>query len=220
MKITIYKLSFLAALLSISIITNAHNTIVELENLSKADTALLYLQQGFKHIIPLGIDHILFVLSLFLLSPKLKPILYQATAFTVAHSITLALSMFNVISPAAAIVEPIISISIAYVAIENIVSPSIKKSRLAIVFLFGLIHGMGFAGALGQLGMPEKDYATALVMFNIGVELAQLAIIVGAWFLVGKWFAHKTWYNSRIVMPVSIIIALIATYWTVARILG
>ena len=196
----------------------AHDVVGELEKMSKTDAAILYLQLGFKHIIPLGFDHILFVLSLFLISPKLKPVLYQATAFTIAHSITLGLAMFNVITPSAAIVEPIIAISIAYVALENIFSPTFKKSRIAIVFLFGLVHGMGFANALGALGLPEKSYLTSLVMFNVGVELAQVAIILTAWFLVGKWFAQKEWYHKRIVKPMSILIAIIAIYWTVERI--
>jgi hypothetical protein len=200
--------------------TFAHNVVVELENLSSSETALLYLQEGFKHIVPLGLDHILFVLGLFLLSPKLKPILYQATAFTIAHSITLGLAMFNVIAPASSIVEPIISLSIVFIAVENIFSASLKKWRLAIVFAFGLIHGMGFAGALAELGMPQKDYLTSLVMFNIGVELAQISIILAAWLLIGKWFAQKFWYRKLVVLPASILIAIIALYWTVERIIN
>src|SRR5688572_20833229 len=123
----------------------AHDVARQLENMSKTDAAILYGKLGFTHILPLGFDHILFVLSLFLLSPKLKPVLWQATAFTIAHSITLGLAMFKVITPAPAIVEPIIALSIMYVALENIFSPRLKKSRIGIVFLFGLVHGMGFA---------------------------------------------------------------------------
>src|SRR4029077_10872310 len=93
----------------------AHVIVGELEKMSKTDAALVYLQLGYQHIIPLGFDHILFVLSLFLLSPKLKPVLWQATAFTVAHSVTLGLAMYHVINPPARIVEPLIAISIMYV---------------------------------------------------------------------------------------------------------
>ena len=91
-----------------------------LEKLGKTEVAFIYLQLGFTHILPLGLDHILFVLGLFLLNPSLKPILWQATAFTVAHTITLGLAMYEVIKPPANIVEPIIALSILYVALENI----------------------------------------------------------------------------------------------------
>jgi hypothetical protein len=195
----------------------AHDIVGELESMSKTDAAILYLQQGFKHIIPLGFDHILFVLTLFLLSPKLKPVLWQATAFTVAHSITLGLAMFNVITPSPAIVEPIIALSIMYVALENIFSPGLKKSRIGIVFLFGLVHGMGFANALGSLGLPQNSYLTSLIMFNAGVELGQLAVILSAFFLFGKWFGNKPYYRKVIVIPLSVLITIMAGYWTVER---
>ncbi len=195
----------------------AHDVVGELESMSKTDAAILYGQLGFTHIIPLGFDHILFVLSLFLLSPKLKPVLWQATAFTVAHSITLGLAMFKVITPSPAIVEPIIALSIMYVALENIFSPSLKKSRIGIVFLFGLVHGMGFANALGSLGLPQNSYLTSLIMFNVGVELGQLAVILSAFFLFGKWFGNKPYYRKAIVIPLSILITIMAGYWTVER---
>lgn len=195
----------------------AHDVVGELEKMSKTDAAILYLQLGFTHIIPLGFDHILFVLSLFLLSTKLKPVLWQATAFTIAHSITLGLAMFNVFTPSPQIVEPIIALSIMYVALENIISPRLKKSRIGIVFLFGLVHGMGFANALGELGLPQNSYLTSLVMFNVGVELGQLAVIISAFFLFGKWFGNKPYYRKYIVIPLSFLITLMAGYWTIER---
>jgi hypothetical protein len=195
----------------------AHDVVGELEKMSKGDAAILYVQLGYTHILPLGFDHILFMLSLFLLSPKLKPVLFQATAFTIAHSVTLGLAMYHVITPTPKIVEPIIAISIVYVALENIFSPKLKKSRIGVVFLFGLVHGMGFANALRQLGLPQDSYLTSLVMFNIGVELGQVTVILSAYFLFGKWFGNKPYYRKRIVIPLSIAIALIATYWTIQR---
>ena len=212
------KLSvFTLIILFCSKTATAHDVVGELEKMSKTDAAILYLQLGFKHIIPLGFDHILFVLSLFLLSPKLKPVLWQATAFTVAHSITLGLAMFKVITPSPAIVEPIIALSIMYVALENILSPTLKKSRIGIVFLFGLVHGMGFANALGALGLPQNSYLTSLIMFNVGVELGQLAVILSAFFLFGKWFGNKPYYRKAIVIPLSVLITIMAGYWTVER---
>ena len=197
----------------------AHVIVGELEKMSKTDAALIYLQLGYTHILPLGFDHILFVLSLFLLSPKLKPVLWQATAFTIAHSVTLGLAMYHIITPPAKIVEPLIALSIMYVALENIFSPRLKTSRIAVVFLFGLVHGLGFAGALGQLGLPQNSYLLSLVMFNVGVELGQLTVILLAYFLLAKWFGKKSYYRKAIVIPLSIIIAAIACFWTVQRIL-
>lgn len=197
---------------------SAHVIVQELDNISKTDAVFLYLVLGFKHILPLGFDHILFVLSLFLLSPKLKPIILQSTAFTVAHSVTLCLAAYNVIHPPSRIIEPLIALSILYVALENIFSPRLKPSRIGIVFLFGLVHGLGFAGALAEMGLPKNAYFTSLIMFNVGVELGQLTVILLAWFLLAKWFSKKDYYRSGIVIPLSIVIALTAFFWTIQRI--
>jgi hypothetical protein len=215
------KYSKIAGLILLSLLMSqalfAHTVVGELEKMSCKDAAILYLELGYTHILPLGLDHILFVLCLYLLSPKLKPVLYQATAFTVAHSVTLGLSMYHVIKPPASIVEPVIALSIMYVALENIFSPKLKKSRIGIVFLFGLVHGMGFASALGQLGLPQKSYLTSIVMFNLGVELGQVTVILSAYLLFGKWFGNKPWYRKGIVIPLSVIITIIAAFWTVQR---
>ncbi len=215
-----YYLKILGPLFILSFIFQpvyAHVVVGELEKLSKTDAAFVYLKQGYIHILPLGFDHILFVLSLFLLSPKLKPVLWQATAFTVAHSVTLGLAMYHLITPPAHIIEPLIAISIVYVALENIFSPRLKSSRIGVVFLFGLVHGMGFAGALGQLGLPKDSYLLSLIMFNVGVELGQLTVILTAYFLLSKWFGDKPYYRKYIVIPLSILIALIASFWTIQR---
>lgn len=196
---------------------SAHPNDDVLNKLSGTETVWLYMQLGFTHILPLGLDHILFVLSIFLLNPKLKPVIWQATAFTVAHSITLGLAMNGLISPPTHIIEPIIALSIMFVAIENIITDQLKPSRIAVVFLFGLIHGMGFASVLSDLGMPQNRFFTSLIMFNVGVELGQITVILIAWFLVGKWFSQKPWYRKRIVIPVSAVIAAIGLYWTIER---
>jgi hypothetical protein len=197
----------------------AHVIVQELDKLSGTDAAWVYLKLGYNHILPLGLDHILFVVSLFMLSPKLKPLLWQATAFTIAHSITLGLAMYHIIHPPANIIEPLIALSILYVSLENIFSPRLKVTRIGIVFLFGLVHGMGFAGALGKLGLPPDAYLLSLVMFNLGVELGQLTIILSAYFLLGKYFGNKPYYRQLIVVPVSAIIAIISAVWTIQRIL-
>lgn len=195
----------------------AHPADDALNKLPRSEIFSLYLKLGFTHIIPLGLDHILFVVCLFMLNPKLKSVIWQATAFTVAHSITLGLAMYGYISPPSSIVEPLIALSIFYVAIENILTEKLKPTRVLVVFLFGLLHGMGFAGVLTGLGLPSKEYATALISFNVGVELGQIAVIVACWALVGVWFSKKSWYKQRIVIPVSAVIAAIALYWTIER---
>ncbi len=176
-----------------------------------------FIIQGFEHIIPKGIDHILFVLGLFLLSTHLRPLLWQISAFTVAHTITLALAMTGVFSLPPHIVEPLIALSIAYVAIENIATPKMKPWRPFVVFAFGLLHGMGFAGVLMELGLPRGQFASALVGFNVGVEIGQLSVVALAFLAVG-WFRRKEWYRAAIIIPQSLAIAAVGLYWTVERI--
>ncbi len=190
---------------------------IDMSEFSRTEVGLIYLKLGFDHIIPLGLDHILFVVSLFFLSSNLKTVFWQATAFTIAHSITLGLAIYGVISPPAYIVEPVIALSIMFVAVENIISDKLRTSRIIIVFAFGLIHGLGFASALTDVGLPENQYLTSLLTFNLGVELGQITVILLAWLLIGKWFSKKPWYRARIVIPISVIIAIIALYWTIER---
>jgi hypothetical protein len=195
----------------------AHDVVRDLESMSATDSAFLYLKLGYEHILPLGLDHILFVLSLFLLSSNLKTVLWQSLAFTVAHSVTLGLAMYEVITISPKIVEPLIALSIAYVALENVFVSRLRPSRIGIVFLFGLVHGLGFAGALAGLGLPSNSYFTSLLAFNVGVELGQLTVIFAAYFLIGKWFGKKSYYHKFIVIPLSLIIAAIALYWFIER---
>jgi hypothetical protein len=187
--------------------------------LSRLDVARQYLKLGYTHILPKGIDHILFVLGLFLLSLRLRPILMQVTTFTIAHSITLGLSMYGIVSLPSRVVEPLIALSIAYVAVENLITRELKPWRLALVFSFGLLHGMGFAGVLKELGLPRSEFLTALLTFNLGVEAGQLSVIAAACICV-VWFRSQAWYHQRIVVPASIVIATIGVYWTIARVVS
>ncbi len=176
-----------------------------------------YIVYGFEHILPKGLDHILFILGLFLFSTKFRPLLWQVTMFTVAHTITLGLAMNGIIQLPANIVEPLIALSIAYVGIENVFSKKLHNSRLVLVFVFGLLHGLGFASVLAGFGMPDNAFVTALISFNIGVELGQLAIIIGAFLLVGFWFGKKDWYKKFITIPASLVITGIALFWFYER---
>jgi hypothetical protein len=178
-----------------------------------------YLKLGFEHIIPLGVDHILFVVCLCLLNNKFKTVLWQATAFTVAHSITLALSMQNIIVLPAAIVEPIIALSIFFVAVENLLLDKLKPWRIILVFIFGLIHGVGFASVLSEIGLPRDKFLTSILSFNLGVEIGQIAVISILFALIILPFGKKLWYKRYIVYPLSVLTACIALYWTVQRLM-
>jgi hydrogenase/urease accessory protein HupE len=175
---------------------------------------------GFTHILPKGLDHILFVVGIFLLSTKVRPILSQVTAFTVAHTITLGLGTAGYVNLPPSIVEPLIAASIIYVAIENIWRATLSPLRPMVVFCFGLLHGLGFAGILREFKIPDEDFVLGLLSFNVGVELGQLAIITICFLLVGIWFGNKPWYRQRIVIPGSVIIAIVAAYWFIQRTTG
>ncbi|WP_238366597.1 HupE/UreJ family protein [Mesobacterium pallidum] len=144
---------------------------------------LSYIPVGFDHILPLGLDHILFVLGLFLLAPGVRPLLWQVTAFTAAHTVTLALGALGIVTIPGSIVEPIIAASIVYVAVENIFTDGLNPWRPVIIFVFGLLHGLGFASVLGEFGLPEGQFIPALLGFNIGVEIGQLTVIAVAFLI-------------------------------------
>ncbi|MAK64605.1 MAG: hypothetical protein CMF75_07700 [Maricaulis sp.] len=180
------------------------------------DVIGLYLQLGYTHILPKGLDHILFVLALFFASTRLKPLVWQVSAFTLAHTLTLALATLGWVSLPASIVEPIIALSIAFVAVENLVFKDMARWRPAVVFGFGLFHGLGFAGVLSELGLPQGELVPALLSFNVGVELGQLTIILACWLALHR-FRDATWY-PWLVRGVSISIAAIALWWTIERV--
>lgn len=187
---------------------------------SRVQIVWQYVALGFTHIFPYGLDHILFVLGLFLLSARAKPLLVQVTAFTIAHSITLALSIYGIVSLSPAIVEPLIAASIVYVAIENITTSELKPWRPLVVFGFGLLHGLGFAGVLSEVGLPRSEFVTGLIAFNVGVELGQLVVIGIAFLAVGMWARERGWYRARVVVPASVAIATVGLYWTIERLGG
>ena len=184
--------------------------------IGRLGTAWRYFALGFTHIVPHGLDHMLFVIGIFLFSGRLRTVLWQVSAFTVAHSLTLGLSIYSVIEVPPAVVEPLIALSIVYIAVENLLLTELRSWRIVLVFTFGLLHGLGFAGALKELGLPRSDFMTALLTFNMGVEAGQLAVIAAAFLLVG-WQCHRAWYRHRVVVPASILIACTAVYWTVER---
>jgi hydrogenase/urease accessory protein HupE len=177
-----------------------------------------YIAIGFEHIVPKGLDHILFVVGLFLLSTQMRPLLWQISAFTLAHTISLALGMLGLVNIPPAIVEPLIAASIVYVCVENIFTSGLSRWRPFVVFGFGLLHGLGFAGVLIEVGFVQSQFLSGLIGFNIGVEFGQLAVIAMCFALFGAWFGRKSWYRSVITIPLSLGIAAIGAYWFVERV--
>ncbi|MEO0400857.1 MAG: HupE/UreJ family protein [Pseudomonadota bacterium] len=195
-------------------------------------TFAAYIPVGFDHILPKGLDHILFVLGLFFLSTKLGPLLWQVSAFTLAHTVTLALGALGLVTVPGSIVEPLIAASIVYVAIENIFARGLNRWRPVVVFGFGLLHGLGFASVLGDFGLPEAQFIPALIGFNVGVEVGQLAVIAMA--AMALWLGCEAAEQAKFPgveemvaeYPVmfrawsvtgSLIIAGIAIYWVIER---
>ena len=178
---------------------------------------IMFTKAGIEHIIPKGLDHILFVLGLFFSSLLFRPLLWQVTAFTLAHTITLALAALGVVQAPVTIVEPLIALSIVWIAVENCFFKQTSKWRPFIVFGFGLLHGLGFATVLYAYGLPQGNLVPSLLAFNIGVELGQLMVLLGAAVLV--WFIRKkSWYRQRVQIPASVMIALVGLFWFIERV--
>ncbi len=192
-----------------------------------------YIPVGFDHILPKGLDHILFVLGLFFLSTQLGPLIWQISAFTLAHTVTLALGALGWVNIPGSIVEPLIAASIVYVAVENIFASGLNRWRPLIVFGFGLLHGLGFASVLGDFGLPQGQFLPALIGFNIGVELGQLTVIAlaaGLLWIAGRAAmaapleAEEALVRQEPVMfravsiCASLLIAIIAVWWVIERV--
>ena len=188
-----------------------------LETGSLGAGSLLWL--GFRHIVPEGADHVLFILALFLPAPRLRPLVAQATAFTLAHSITLGLAMAGVVVVSSRAVEIIIALSILIMALGNLRTEEVKVGRWALVFGFGLVHGLGFAGSFSQLSASPGDLGRTLLFLNVGIELAQLAVLLVLALLICR-IREKPWYRTRVAVPVSLGIAAISAWIAAERIMG
>ena len=183
-----------------------------------ANKMYIFIKAGFEHIIPEGLDHILFVLGLFFSTLKLRSLILQVTAFTFAHSITLALASIGVVKLQLSLVEPLIFLSIIWVAVENTLFKKTTKWRPFVVFSFGLLHGLGFATLLTEYGLPKDNFISLLLAFNLGVEFGQLAVLLAAFILVRLIFI-KTDYKNQLKIPASILIGLTGLYWFVESII-
>ncbi|MGI9232917.1 MAG: HupE/UreJ family protein [Woeseiaceae bacterium] len=189
-------------------------------------TVALYIGIGIRHILPDGADHILFVLAIFLASTRLRALVIQISAFTVAHTATLALAASGAVTPSSSLVEAMIALTIAFVAIENLIFTDMTRWRPVVVFGFGLVHGLGFAGFFGELGLPPGQFWSALAGFNIGVEIGQLSVVALA-FALGLSLrrnlhdlAGATRYRQMVVRPGSLLIGVIGLWWFISRLMS
>ncbi len=174
---------------------------------------------GIQHIIPKGLDHILFIFGLFLFSSSLKKLISQITIFTIAHSITLVFVSLSLMRINPQIVEPIIALSIVYIGLENIFKKYIKEYlRYIVILFFGLLHGLGFALVLSDIGYQSGDLFVNLLSFNLGIEVAQISIVLVLYLLVALKFAKNKNYRIFFQVPSSILISSIGLYWFFERI--
>jgi hydrogenase/urease accessory protein HupE len=140
--------------------------------------------------------------------------------FTTAHTITLVIASLSLINVNASIIEPLIALSIVYIGVENIFKKySNTKIRYYVIFLFGLLHGLGFALVLKDVGLDYSNLLMNLVSFNIGVEIAQIFILFLLYLTIGLFFSKKKYYKIIFQIPLSLFISLIAIYWFVERII-
>ncbi|NBT40428.1 MAG: HupE/UreJ family protein [Alphaproteobacteria bacterium] len=181
------------------------------------DVFVEYIPVGIEHIVPLGLDHIIFVVGLFFYAAGIWTLIKQVSIFTLAHTCTLALATLGFVSVPAAVVEPLIAASIAYIAVENIVQMGSRKLRYFVIFCFGLLHGLGFASVLGEFGLPGDQMLAGLLGFNVGVELGQLIVLLPFVLVLGIWPVRQAWYRGVVQIPVSASIGCIGLYWALDR---
>ena len=186
--------------------------IRRLSAMSWSKKMYIFIKAGFEHIIPQGLDHILFVLGLFFSTLKLRSLILQVTAFTFAHRITLALAALGFVKLQLSVVEPLIFLSIVWVAFENTFFKKTTKWRPLVVFTFGLLHGLGFATLLTQYGLPKDNFISLLLAFNVGVEFGQFAVLLAAFILI-RLIYLKTEYKNQLKIPASILIGCTGLFW-------
>ena len=175
-----------------------------------------FVHEGIRHIIPLGLDHILFIATVFLIAGSVRRVVIYSLIFTAAHSVTLALTVLGMIAPSSVVVESIIALSILVLAIDAIYPFIPRLWQGAIIFCFGLFHGMGFASVLSELGLPDGFEVVALLGFNIGVEIGQLAVILLLY--AATWWLFQDKDRRRLTtITIATTIATIATYWLIER---
>lgn len=197
-----------------SLVFNHQTTDHPLQETSTGFKIKTFTTLGFEHILT-GYDHILFLLALLLVGGRFMYLLKIVTAFTIAHSVTLTLAVLNLVNAPGRIIESIIAASIIYVAAENLWRKEEREPHWMLVFIFGLIHGLGFANILKEMALSSQELVTALISFNIGIEVGQVCIVLIAWYLLSN-LAKAQWYN-RFKYAGSVAIIIMASIWFVER---
>lgn len=195
---------------------------IRAENTPFWENAGNFVLLGIEHIL-IGLDHVLFVLAILLTFVSLRRLLKLVTAFTVAHSVTFILAGTGIVVLSPNIVEPLIAFSIAYVALTSVFlrhKPFFRShaSNVLGVFVFGLFHGLGFAGLLTEIAVPSNKFLSSLLLFNVGIEIGQLIVIAVALpFLI---LLRRTAWHDTAIRGIAVVIAVLALFWTVERIMG
>jgi len=180
------------------------------------ETFTHFLKVGFEHVLPDGLDHVLFVLGLFLICRDFFSVLWQVTLFTIGHSLTLGLALCGLVNVPHEPVEVLIALSITFIAVENIYFKTFTNWRPWVILGCGLIHGLGFAGAFLEVGIPPNEALVAILSLSLGVEMGQIAVISLAFLCFGT-FWNRTWYRKAVTVPGSLIIAAVGLFWAVTR---
>jgi hypothetical protein len=178
---------------------------------------LAFIEIGVEHIL-LGFDHLVFLFGLVIVGGRARSMLAIITAFTVAHTITLALAVLGIVTPSPSVIEPLIAASIVYVGVENFFVKGVQ-GRWRITAAFGLVHGFGFAGALREVGLPKDEVASALLLFNVGVEAGQLLMLACALPLLHAARRRGLW-SETVTKAASVVVILLGVLWLVERVLG
>jgi len=198
-------------------LTISKRTFAFTSTASAPPPSVTFLGMGLEHILT-GIDHLVFLLGLVIVGGKPRELLVVITAFTLGHSLSLALSTLGVFVPSPRLIEPAIALSIAYVGFENLFAPA-ARTRWRVALPFGLVHGFGFASALREIALPRAQLPAALALFNVGVELGQILVLAPLLPLLGL-ATRRGWLTLRAVRVVSFGIAIAGLAWFVLRIVN
>lgn len=188
------------------------------KSLGRVHEFLKMIYSGILHIIPYGLDHILFVIALCFVACSWRELALMVSIFTLAHTVSFYLASVGLVTIPAYIVEPVIALSILLVALEALKLYSLGRAKLWVVFTFGLLHGLGFAGVFSELMGGINAQWLALIGFSLGVEIGQLIIVALVFAIVFPW-QHKAWYEAFLIKPTSISIGVVGLYWFLSRLM-
>ena len=190
-----------------------------LERQGFVEASLLeHLINGLQAVIPNRSEHVLFVLGLVLLAAAWQPVIHQVAAFTTGFSVSIFATAFNTVAVPLDFVAPIIALSVLYIGLENLLTKDLSNFRLGAIFIFGLAHGVGLATDMGALSPDLVGTTIAVLAFIFGIELAQWAVILAAFFAL-TWAGQHAWYMARVSTPACLAIAAAGAFWSAQSLL-